>query len=120
MEIEVWDPQKHLEMVQRWAGEPVDETVFPPDTWIVGGMVAGSLFLTFSTTAFVDNVITDPTANVVARGRAAHRLLEHIYLFAKDVGVKQLVSHSAYAGLAKVGRHYGLQVSDGWHIRGRI
>lgn len=120
MEIEDWDPEKHLELVRRWSGQPCEASNFPPDGWLVDGIAAGFLYLTKCDVAFLDSVVTDPSAPFLARGKAVLALLERIRHRCVEAGVRHLVSHTDYSGLAEVGRVYGFQVTDGWLLRGRI
>lgn len=120
MKVEPWDPKEHLPIIQAWAGFPCDPSAFPPDGWVVDRVVAGFLYLTKCDTAFVDSVITNPMAPMLVRGKALLALLEVIRHRCVEAGVKQLVSHTDYAGVVEVARQYGFQVTDGWLLRGRV
>ena len=127
MSVEKWDPDIHLPLVCKWLSgwgleHIVDPDMYPPTGFVVDDCAAGFIYSTNApSVAYIDNLITDSSANPRIRYSAIGRLTQALLQMADDMGIRLIMGTSNIRGVIRICEARGFKVYDkGYELIARM
>ncbi len=88
--IENFSYEEHLPILGRWLAHwgilPPPRHLFSDLGFVVHGVAIGFLFTTNSGSAYIDHIVANPNATVIARDAALNDLFNHLMVVAESKG----------------------------------
>lgn len=104
---------KDLSTVNKWLGgrkrKDIPANALPDTGFIVDDVAAGFLYLTNSTAAWIEPVVSNPSAKPREVSRAIRDIIENIAELAKTYGVTTLFGMTTKASMVKTIKRLGFE-----------
>lgn len=119
MEVERWDPDRHLPLLRSWlvargqASDTGPSDLYPDTGLVVGGAAVAFLYCTNAPgVAYLDGLVTDPAAPPRRRREAVELLCRRLVEMADERGVRVTWCMTGVGGLEPI------LLGSGFELRG--
>ena len=85
--------------------------MLPPTGLIAEGLAAGFLYRTDGALCLIDGMISNPSAPLLARARAMHRIVDALLATACAAGLHRVLGFCASSGMARLARTRGFALA---------
>ncbi len=117
---EPYVPEQHFEQVRAWLrfrDEEMTPEALPRTGFIIPGKVAGFLYRTDSSVAWIENLVAAPTLEREERNKLVDAIVTAISQKAKALGFKRLVGYTVLDVVVRRAKRHGFQhVGGGFEL----
>lgn len=119
--IKIYDKQKDYKKIAKWwidhGQVPCHPDLLPNLGFIIDDIVAGFIYQTDSSTVYFESIVSKKDSDKEERRKALKILIETVCNTSKEMGYKQLIFHTVYPHLKKLGEEFGCKAFDGSNER---